>query len=276
LLFWVPQHALAPWIVTAAILLVLERNLGQSLIWFLAAMSLLWSPVASLGLLPFLLIIAVREFRAGSFQSMFTAANLFAGPTLAAVAILFYSSNAFRFPAGWQFTTPGFATNFLLLLLFETLFVALPFFSQHLRAKVYLNQIDLPPPIKLNGSQKIMAWTAILVLILLPTYKMGFMNDLCMRASIPALLILLSFWVRILRREFTYQYFPMAVTMVCLLLGSGSAINEINRSLANYQLGIAKIDNVATLMNDPRNEIVEQRAGKTDSIFWRWLGPQGR
>lgn len=276
LLFWVPQHTLAPWIVTSAILLVLERQIGQQIIWLLAAMSLLWSPVASLGLLPFLVILAVRELRTGNIQNMLSSANLFAGPTLAATAMLFYSSNAFKFPSNWQFSAPGFTRNFLLLFFLETVFVALPFFSQHLKAKVYLNQIDLPPPAKLTALQKVTGWTAILALLVLPTYKMGFMNDLCMRASIPALMFLLSFWVRILRREFTYQYIPMTVTLLCLLLGSGSAINEINRALANYQFGIPKIDNVATLLNDPQNEITEQRAGKSDSIFWRWLGPQGR
>lgn len=61
LLFWVPQHTIAPWIVTAVLLLVVERNLGRQVLWFLAALSFLWSPMASLGLVPFLALIFIRD-----------------------------------------------------------------------------------------------------------------------------------------------------------------------------------------------------------------------
>jgi hypothetical protein len=100
------------------------------------------------------------------------------------------------------------------------------------------------------------------------------MNDLCMRASAPALMILFFFWIRILRKEFTFQYIPLAVTFIVAILGSGSAFQEIQRSLSNYSARIIPMEKVSTLLNNPDNSVIEQRAGKADSLFWKWLGPQ--
>ncbi|MEN9810608.1 MAG: hypothetical protein RLZZ488_2175 [Pseudomonadota bacterium] len=274
LLFWVPQHVLAPWMVTAAILLTLRNGAGGTFIWFMAAMSFLWSPVASLGLLPFLFICQIRLMADRNFMVNITAANFFVGPMLAAAAFLFYSSNSFSFPSGWQFGEPAFARNYTLLILLEALAVAFPFFSQHLRAKIYLNQIDIPPPIKLNRTEKTLGWSALAMLMILPAYKVGIMNDLCMRASVPALMILFFFWIRILRKEFTFQYIPLAVTFIAAILGSGSAFQEVQRSLSNYSARIVPMEKVSTLLNNPDNSVIEQRAGKAESLFWKWLGPQ--
>jgi len=275
LLFWVPQHTIAPWIVTAVLLLVVERNLGRQVLWFLAALSFLWSPMASLGLVPFLALIFIRDvFNQQSVA--FNSANFFAGPILALLGLFFYSSNAFKFPLQWLFETPSFTRNFILLFLLETIAFSLPFFIQHFKSKIYLNRIDLPPPENLSAMQKNFGWTAIIILVLLPTFKFGIMNDLCMRASIPALFVLFSFWVRILRREFTYQYLKIAVTFMCVLLGAASGTNEIYRSLANYSFGAPDVNRVSTLLGAQNNDVIEQRAGRLDSFFWRWIGPQSR
>lgn len=274
LLFWVPQHVLAPWLTTSALLLVLKRGSGAELIWCLTALSFLWSPMASLGLLPFLTILSVKTLMTRQYSSTLTVSNFFIGPAIAALAALFYSSNSFQFPTHWQLNNTGFTRNYLLLFALETLAVALPFFSQHLKAKVFLNQINLPPPLKLTGMEKTLGWSAVLILLLLPAYKFGIMNDLCMRASIPALFILFAFWLRVLRREFTNQYIPVTVTLVCLLLGSGSALSEIYRSLTQYSLQIRPMSSVSSLLNSPDNDVIQQRAGRIDAIYWRWLGPQ--
>lgn len=274
LLFWVPQHVLAPWITTAAILLTLRNGAGGTFIWFMAAMSFLWSPIASLGLLPFLLLCQIRLLADRNFMVNITAANFFVGPMLAAAAFFFYSSNSFSFPSNWQFDESGFERNYPLLIVLEAIAVALPFFSQHLRAKIYLNQINIPPPLKLNRTEKALGWSALAMLLILPAYKIGIMNDLCMRASAPALLVLFFFWVRILRKEFTFQHIPLAVTAVVAVFGSGSAFQEIQRSLGNYSAQIIPMEKVSSLLNNPDNSVVEQRAGKADSLFWKWLGPQ--
>lgn len=273
LLFWVPQHAIAPWILTSYILFLLNKKHSSHSILLYAAYSFLWSPIASLGLLPFIAILLVREFNANHMKLFKVTNNFFIAPTFALLGLLFYSSNSIQFPHHWQLGEPNFFERYLQLVLLEILPLALPFLLQNLRQKLFLNQITLPPPFKLSHTEKLLGWTSISILFLLPLYKMGIMNDLAMRASIPALLVLCGFYLKILRAEFSLQFKQIIPTAVCIVIGSGSAISEIYRSVQYFSFRAPSLAAVGTLRNQEGNATVEQRAGNADSLFWQWLGP---
>lgn len=273
LLFWVPQHIIAPWLTTAFIMLAMQKNLGKNSIFLIAAFSFLWSPLASLGLLPFLLLTFVFDLMENKGAFIIGPANLFVAPAIAGLGVFYYSSNSFQFPNLWQFNDADFGGRYLLFILLECLPLTIPFLFQHLKQKIYLNKISLPPPILLSHREKTFGWMAALILLLLPLYKIGIMNDLCMRASIPALMILASFYLRVLRTEFRFQYAQIAAMCVCSLIGAGSAASELVRSVENYSAGIPKASTISSLLNAPDNSVIEQRAGNPDSFFWHWLGP---
>lgn len=273
LLFWVPQHAIAPWLTTAFIILAVQKNLGKNSILLMASFSFLWSPMASLGLLPFLFLTFIFDVVENKGINIFGPANLFVAPAIASLGFLYYSSNAFQFPNIWQFDEAGFGGKYLLFILLECAPLTVPFLFQHFKQKHFLSEISLPPPIRLGHKQKLFGWFAALVLLLLPLYKLGIMNDLCMRASIPALLILASFYLRVLKVEFSFQYAQIAAVSICSLVGAGSATSELVRSVENYSARIPSLSSVSSLLNDPKNSVIDQRAGNPDSFFWRWLGP---
>ncbi|NBO39106.1 hypothetical protein EBU99_11045 [bacterium] len=273
LLFWVPQHVIAPWLMTSLLLLLLHRGIGHKSVLFLAACAFLWSPIACLGLLPFIAALFVRDIFTDKGANFLSSANFFVPPFVALLGFLFYSSNAFNFPNEWQFSHPNFWRNYSLLFLFEILPIAVPFLVQHRKAKIFLNEINLPPPLNLSRMEKLFGWIALLSLVILPFYKMGIMNDLCMRASIPGLFILMSFWLRVFRKEFTFEYIPLAAVFICTILGAGSAVSEIYRSFANYDVKIPDARSVGSLLTNPENSVIEQRAGNPNAFFWHWLGP---
>jgi hypothetical protein len=273
LLFWVPQHVIAPWLVASYILFLLNRKNSRHSLLLFAALSFLWSPLASIGLLPFIGIVIASQYKANRLNSFQIPNNFFIGPVFAALGALFYSSNSIQFPNHWQLGEREFPAKYTLLILLEVLPLSLPFLLQHLRQQVFLNRIALPPPFKLTENERTLGWTAIAVLIVLPLYKLGIMNDLAMRASIPALLILCGFWMKILRTEFSFQLRQIVPTFVCMIIGSGAAFHEIYRSIENFSFGAPKITHVGSLKNQPANETVEQRAGSNEALFWRWLGP---
>ncbi|MEY2987445.1 MAG: hypothetical protein RJB13_966 [Pseudomonadota bacterium] len=273
LLFWVPQHVIAPWLVTAYILFLLNRKGFQHSLLLFASLSFLWSPIASLGLLPFIGIVIASQYRENKLNFFQIPNNFFIGPVFAALGVLFYSSNTIHFANHWQFTDRGFARNYFLLILLEVLPLSLPFFLQHLRQQVFLSQIGLPPPIKLSINEKILGWSAIAVLLALPLYKFGIMNDLAMRASIPALLVLCGFYLKVLRAEFSFQFKQILPTLICIIVGSGAAFNEMYRSVLYFSFGAPNVSNIGTLRNQPDNETIEQRAGNPETLFWKWLGP---
>lgn len=275
LLFWVPQHVLAPWIATAFLLLALKRSLGTESILLIAAFSFLWSPMASLGLLPFLGLLLILNISIGRASSYLNSTNFFVAPALALLGMLYYASNAFRFPSGWQLSEPAFLRNYSLLIVLEAVPLSVPFLFQHMKQKIFLNEISLPPPVELGLPEKAFGWVAIGSLLLLPLYRVGIMNDLCMRASIPAILVLGSYFLRALRTEFTFQTLQRSVVAVCVLLGAGSAVMEIQRSIMNHTIRIPAREAVSSLLNTTENSVVEQRAGDPEAFFWHWLGPIG-
>jgi hypothetical protein len=275
LLFRSPQDALAPWIVTSAALLLMERRLGQNMLLLLTAFSFLWSPLPSLGLLPFIFLLIWREITEGQWRFV-SGANFFTAPAIILLGFLFYTSSGGNFSLKSQLAAPDFTRNILLLFLLESVAIALPFFSQYSKPKIYLNQIDLPPPISLSSIHRSLGWTAFIILVFLPFFSTVDGWDFTSHASIPALLILFSYWVRILRREFTNQYPQLAVSAVCLILGSGAALTEIYRTRSTATLSFPSVDKKGSLGTHQDNQPAQSQSGRPDAIFWRWIGPQSK
>jgi hypothetical protein len=191
------------------------------------------------------------------------------------LGILFYwSTGAVRTIHG-QFSNPDFLRNLILIFLLETVAVSLPFFFQHRKPKIYLNQIDLPPPVALNKTQMFFGWTAFLILTFLPFVKLEGTPHFSSQISVPAILVLIFFWIRILKREFTFQYAQIAVTALCLLFGSGAAAIQVYNTLAGPRQSFQAIQTSAENQN-PDNRPSGPKEGRKDSLFWRWIGPQSR
>lgn len=271
LFYWVPQHVIAPWLLTAYLLFLFKKKHNKQSLLLFAAFCFLWSPIASLGLLPFLVVLLIREFRANRLVHLEMPNSFFIAPIFAALGVLFYSSNSLSFPHHWQFNSPGFWVRYIQLIVLEILPMSFAFFLQHAPQKVFLNQISLPPPLKLSQTDKWLGWTAIATLLILPTYKFGIMNDLTMRASIPAIFILCSFYLRILRSEFSFQFQQIIPAALCLLIGTGASVSEIVRSAENFTFRAPRYERVSTLKEQGSNDTIEQRAGKSTAVFWKWL-----
>lgn len=274
LLFWVPQHALAPWLVTVSFLTLSSFQIGYQFIFLFAALAFLWSPIASLGLLPFLAIFIFTQRKTDQWRKFISVSNFALAPAISLTGLFYYSSNAFQFPTHWQFGDDQFLKNYLFLFFLETVTMSLPFFFLLLKKKESHTQ---PPQLSnqaLNSAEKFFGWTAIVVLAALPTFKLGIMNDLCMRASIPAMMMLMFFWLKCLQPTSAKNNTRLVLSLLCLVFGSGSAISEIYRSVTNYSFRIPPINRIASLRNASKNPVVEQRAGNPESLFWKWLARQ--
>jgi hypothetical protein len=274
LLFKAPAETIAPWIAAAAALVVMEKKTGQTLLVLLAALSFVWSPLAGIGILPFILILLIRDI-AGGNADFFSGSNFFTAPAIFLLGILFYWSTGGVRTIHGQFSNSDFLRNLLLIFLLETVALSLPFFFQHRKPKIYLNQIDLPPPVALNKTQMFFGWTAFFILTFLPFVKLEGTPGFSSQISVPAILVLIFFWIRILKREFTFQYAQIAVTALCLLFGSGAAAIEIYNTLTGPRKSFQAIQTSAEYQN-PDNRPSGPKEGRKDSLFWRWIGPQSR
>lgn len=170
LLFWVPNHALPAWLATILILRHWRQPDLARIAPLLGSCVPLWSPLAALGTLPFFLggIDWRRDLRDLLAPRIFL--------PLAAVAMVsarYLTIGAEHIPSGWLLAVARdeLVTNlYLLLCLLE--------FGLLCMVLARLRGFDLKVAI------------AVLLLCLLPLYRFGYGNDVVMRASIPALLVI--------------------------------------------------------------------------------------
>jgi hypothetical protein len=97
LLFFGPQHALAAWMLTGAIIREGMTEKSAEYIGFLLALCLLWSPLIVFGLVP-IGLMALYESR---LRKILTYQNFIAAALMFFLMALFFASNSFRMPKGW-------------------------------------------------------------------------------------------------------------------------------------------------------------------------------
>ncbi len=296
LLFWVPQHAIASWIctgLTAGAVLRPAKTQPAPIALALAA-SILWNPFGSLGTVPFLVVFLIR--RAALFKNRpalpsigtFTLYGI--ALWIAAITTLYLQANQFRFPVGfiWNIKAPlaDLALTVFLFWMIEvgalSLIAILLLHTGACRRKVPSGEALLFRSSKDNSQeglivhppQLLLFAISLVVLGLLPLFRIGGFNNLVMRSSIPSLFILFSFIGYLLlempsatRRRVKTAYLCLAIVTVAGFTTSGI---EIARSIEHYRAAAPDYSSVGTTAEFPLQ--LQERAGKPDSTFFTLLG----
>lgn len=279
LLFWVPQQALAAWLMAGLTLACLDdsrlvRYLGMSV-----AAGVLWTPFGVVGTAPFLLAagitLLIRKQARVLFAPLSIGLNLGAA-LIAVIHALYISSNRYAFPIGllWNLAEDrkAYLRTAVEFWWLEFGLLAVCTVAIHLLLRRGMEEGKKRPALPL-------AWFGLLGLILsiLPLFKMGFNNDLVMRASVPSLFY---FWVFV-GRAFTGTAPPprrgwtLALRILLLLLllaGSYTSLSEIIRSINNYHFGPPPLDEVRPITEATYPHIVAQRMGNEETFFFHHLG----
>ena len=212
-LFWVPMHAIAGW--TAAILILLWRKgvAPVGIVLAILPLTLLWSPFALLGVIPFLAFAVVQDLR----HRRISAGDIIA-PSL--TSLLSVPSLLFLGAAGDGVGIRLLATPLAPWLLFMTLEVLVWSVPLWIIARRY--------PALQGPHQRAFIVIATLFLLLSPLVQIGWSIDFMMRASIPALAILCAMaahaWV------LTPSRVARLVLMVMLTLASITGLSEARRA----------------------------------------------
>ena len=176
-LFWVPNHALGGWL-TIGLLFRGERDTPlESMLPMIVVAVSLWSPLAALGAMPFVLWRMAASMARGPWTS-FLHPRVWAPALAVGLAVGAYLTlDAGRIPRGWTLGRsgtgfPGIAMDLLhqaQFFLLEAGFIGITILAIRPCSQVVL---------------------ALGVLALLPLASFGAANDLVMRASIPSLAVL--------------------------------------------------------------------------------------
>jgi hypothetical protein len=293
LLYWVPQQALAAWLMLSLVVDAVYHPHDLRYLSLSLAGGLLWSPLGLIGLVPYLALLAGAYAARGRWRQLLRPGPLFAQAAalcLAVIVGLYLTANRFSFPHGWIWQFADQAAELPRLLfwfwwvefgaLAVLLLVCLWLGVRHLpgRWRDRLQQrFDLDPPVQAAFA------VSLLTLTLLPLYRLGFNNDLVMRASIPSLFVLWLMTSKVLveacRRGAAPAPFPLAQRLAFLLLiavvvvGFLPGLAEVARSLQNYRFGPPPLAEVVAIADADRRHLVEQRVGDDEAFFFRYLAP---
>lgn len=251
LLFWVPNHALPAWIATVVILRYWRRRQLATMTPMLAVAIPLWSPLAAIGLFPFFLFgLAWRR----DFRILFSPKHFLPLIPIALAIVLYIGMDASSVPHRWLAeyfpSTGSFIFTYTLFCLIEFGLLAL------ILARIA--PFDMPMRV------------AIATLCVLPFYVYGVGNDLAMRASIPALLVIALAATRALALPSQRQ--ARIPLVFILLVGALGAAQEPLRALmaGPWKPSELNLQQAASTPNHP-NSFATHYFARADSHRMDWL-----
>lgn len=237
-LFWVFNQALPAWLIT----LVLLKEKNNKSILFLYSCLLLHSTLPSIGLFPIVTYLMIKNGNPPSkswfsfthikdmLKSAFTFQNTIGMAVITVVSYFYLSENI----SGGNFAISN--KNFL----FEFVVFVLIYFS--LKVGVYFVMLW-----KSNKTEPLY-YIILILLLFIPFIRVGYTIDFCMRGSIPALVILCLFVIKMFD-EFDKHKLACVVLSVTLLLGAFAPIHEFSRTVIKTHQGITKAKSKLSVPN---------------------------
>lgn len=206
-LYWCFNQCIPLWLI---VLLILHFQDIRTIIFFFGFSSL-YSPWGAMGLLPIVAVFILTEIEKKglpAFREIVNFPNIVFPLLLLLVVGTYYLSNSTPIPEKgffWEFwSVSDFLVAYIVFLLVE------------LGIYVYLLRQEM-------RDDKILL-SAVIVLAIIPLYKMNYANDFVLRASIPALYIVCVKWIQWSCTHFNEHRIAI---MSVLLLSSFSAIQQI-------------------------------------------------
>jgi hypothetical protein len=207
-LFWVFNQAVPAWLCIVLILesdsKLSERSDMKVFIW---ALCFFFAPLASIGLLPYLLIEWIKQKNIKNLFKDFRFDLLFASTLIVLISYLFFSSNSAAQERGFQ-SLP--IKNVLIFFLLEGGILWLLLAPRLWRDPRW-------------------AVTGILLFIML-FIQLGSGNDFVMRASLAPLFYLMAMTGEVLFQNISARFYRIAITII-FLIGALTPLYEINRSI---------------------------------------------
>jgi hypothetical protein len=215
-LFWAPHHALAGWASVAAYQQWRAGRMPALLVAPIWAASIFWSPLAALGMVPFLGFALLCDLRDGRIRAGDFACAVAAGLGALPVAV-FLTIDAAAIERGvLDFGNPNILRAYASMFLLKVV----PWFALAWEGRDRQDK---------RGSVEL-ALVAV-SLLAIATYRIGIANDFAMRVSIPALAILCLRSAPALATIGRIPVTRAAIFVAIVLLGAVTPAVEIGRNI---------------------------------------------
>jgi hypothetical protein len=213
--FWVPNHALPGWWLATLMILQRRGGIDVAVLGVSVAILLLWSPLAILGVLPWLLWLAVTEWR-GVLRSRRTWAGAVAGLCFVPVAVYLVLGLEGVGRINEAPSEPA---------LFWIVYVVFMLVQLPAAWVILVGWRDVPRDLRS------LVAACIAMLVVLPFLSFGPSNDLVMRGSIPALTVLAFVFADTVMRQAGTRSGRGLLLVAITVLMLPSALVEIGRAV---------------------------------------------
>jgi len=263
-LFWVFNQAVPIWLCTVAII----TQKSNRAVVLLFSLTLLYGVLPAMGIAALLLFIVGKSIVLAAKQKPFalslrsfiaehiTLENC-VGVVIALVFVMYYSGNFVSQNGNFR-EWASFGGVFIMALIF---FVV--------EAGVYLAAVA-----PFHKKNLLFYYVIAMLMFVCPWYIIGIYNDFCMRASIPALVILMCLVIDTLSRSIKLKKRKLAAVIICLLLiGSITPLHEISRSLSGTLIAelSGQKQGIYSLNPIDVDYIRDQYYGYSDNFFFKNL-----
>jgi hypothetical protein len=296
LMFWVPQQAIAGWLLISMIIDNIKTIQDVRYLWAVASACIIWSPFSVLGSFPYLFLALLTYLNPENRKFLLNRPallSIFASLWIGITHSLYILSNQFKFPAGLmlsmvendlryiQHLIAFWFVEYGLVAFIVLLFLAL---GTRIPRSQLVNKSDslrekwfgaLEQEYNLKPIHFYLFLLSVVILTILPLFTMGNNNDLVMRASIPSLFIFWTFVFKILidaplrtRIKLSVLYIFLSTILV---LGFFSSVSELFRSVKKFHIGPPEISEVL-VTSELGDRDIDQRSGSADSFFFRYMG----
>ena len=214
-LFWVPNHAIGGWLLVGLLMRHADDRDFDHLLPVLLIALALWSPLTTIGVLPFVVWKIGRHVRAEFSARPWNPYGALPVLLAAALVATYLALDLGRVPGGSVLPSGMSSASYLL---------------RH--AQFFLLEAGLLGIALLRLDRSAEMVIALVVLALLPAVHFGPGNDLVMRASIPSLLVLALTCARVLTATpVPGDVLKRAVIVAILAIGAVTPITEMGRAL---------------------------------------------
>jgi hypothetical protein len=256
-LLWAPNHALPIWIITTLLYRLRDNAAISGPLVTALPLTLIWTPFAIPGILPFILAGAVMQVCRTKHLHInwlqLAAALTYAVPILMFLTLDIHGiqsgAPASPHPSMANSTNPMQIFEYLNFVCFEVGLIALALFLNIREDRSYLV-------------------LAVLVLLVLPLFSYGPSNDALLRLSAPALTVLSILCIEtMLSRKRNTQVIPVGLLVLVLAIGANTAINELSR----VALFPRQPANYLNTLADHQNGPAPHYAGRLNNPWLMWM-----
>ncbi|MBP3821509.1 hypothetical protein J6G99_07700 [bacterium] len=213
-LYWVFNQAIPAWVIT---LLLFHQKDSKNII-FLYSCMFLFSTIPAIGIFPFVIYWSFKN----NINSIFTLQNFLGGSFILMVSYTYLSNNIAGGHITFQFiSASAFMWWFILFFMLEIGFYIL-----------YIIRYCC---------KEILLYICLFCFLVYPFIHIGYSDDFCMRATIPALIIIFILITQTIgNSEFYKNKLNLSILIFLLFIGSFTPMHEITRTVIMTSHGITK------------------------------------